>query len=425
MITDKQFIAFDLGSSRITAMAAEIKEGGEIKIISSESKPSDDIKFGVVEQHTGAAFKVNELQKLLQNSSKISEISMVSTAVGAKSMKIKFETVSRFVGKPNVITDKLLADMLEECEKKVSSETIEVFDTIPISYHVDGIRMDEPVGKMGSQIIGSYHVIVGNASIKTQRDRCFEKTGLVLESTPLAVEALSTVLLEEHDKMNGCALIDFGAETTTLAVYHDDVIQNLLVVPLGAKHITKDIEELGISEAHAERLKCIKGCALESKVDTPIYVQIPSKFENAPMEKISTSFLARIIEARLEEILQPIFDIIDGLSFKLEGGIVLTGGGSKLAHLSDFIYEKLGVQPRFGSHADWISDDTPEQYLDTIYSKLVGVIVLTNEYRKEHPVELTIVDPVKNPKLPKKSNKLVEKIGNKMFSFFEDDNTLD
>jgi cell division protein FtsA len=221
--------------------------------------------------------------------------------------------------------------------------------------------------------------------------------------------------------MDGCALINFGAETTTLAVYHDDVLQKLLVVPLGAKNITKDIEELGISEEHAERLKCLKGCALESLVDTPIYVQMPSIHDNAPAVKISTAFLARIIEARLEEILQPIFNVIEALPFTLGAGIVLAGGGSKLAHLLDFITEKTDVYTRFGNHSDWLSDDTPEKFMDPMYAQLVGIIALTNEFRTEHPIEETIIHPGKGPKIPKN---LGEKLADRMIIFFGEDNKL-
>ena len=422
MISKKQFVAYDLGSSRISAMAGEMQVNGELKILSAEFKNSDDVRWGIVEQHTGAAFKVSELQKYLQNSAKIPEISIASVSVGAKSMKLKSDTVSRFVGKPNVVTDKLLIEMHEECERKSKNESVEIFDVIPVSYFLDGKRMDEPVGKTGSQIIGNYHVIIGSSNIKTQRDRCFEKTGLVVEHTPLSIEALSTVLLDEHERETGCALINFGATTTTLAVYSDGILQHLLVVPLGSKNITKDIEELGISETHAERLKCLKGQALESLVENPMYVQIPSnKIENPPV-KISTQFLATIIEARLEEMLQPIFDTLNSLKFQLDAGIIITGGGSKLSNIIDFIEQKIGMNTRFGNHSDWLSNDTPEKYLDPCFAQLVGTIILTNEYRKEHPIEETEKEPGKKPKIQKKGFR--ERVADSIFEFFENEQKL-
>ena len=97
MISNK-VVAVDFGSTRISVMAAEVLESGAVKVFSEESKPSEDVKWGIVEKPTGASFKVSELLKLLTNSSKIGSISLVSVAVGAKSMRIIPVTVSRSLG---------------------------------------------------------------------------------------------------------------------------------------------------------------------------------------------------------------------------------------------------------------------------------------------------------------------------------------
>jgi len=421
MISNK-LIAIDFGSTRISAMAAEVLENGAVKILSDESKVSDDVKCGIVEKPTGASFKVSELVKLLKNSAKIADISQVSVSVGAKSMKQISVSISRFVGKPNMVTENLLAEMLEECERKYKQPDITVFDVILISYSLDGKRIDEPVGQSGVQISATYNVIFGNAIILSELERCFDRTGIVLEYNPLAVEALSTVVIEEHERELGAALINFGATTTTLAVYHDGVLQKLLVIPLGSKNITKDIQELGINEANAERLKCLKGCALESLVNEPMYIQIASVDDGNPPVRISTQFLATIIEARLEEIMQPIIDIIANLPFQLEAGIVITGGGAKLNNIFEFIAQKTGIYARFGDHSEWLADGTPEKYHDPAYAQLIGTILLTEEYRKEHPIEEKIKEFEKKPKLPKKG--LGEKLSNRFFDFFNDDNKL-
>ncbi len=421
MISNK-LIAIDFGSTRITAMAAEVLENGSLKIFSEESKASDDVRCGIIEKPSGASFKVSELLRLIKNSSGISDISQVSVSVSAKSMKQITTSVSRFVGKPNVVTEDLLSEMLEECERKLQQPDITIFDVIPVSYLLDGKRMDDPIGHKSNQITANYKAVQGNSIIKSELERCFDRTGIVLEYSPLVAEALSTVVFEENEREDGCALINFGATTTTLAVYHDGALQNMLVIPLGAKNITKDIQELGINEANAERLKCLKGCALESLVDEPVYIQIASIDEENPPVRISTKFLATIIEARLEEILQPVFDVISNLPFSLEAGIVITGGGSKLKNIIDFISEKTGIYSRFGDHSEWLSEDTKEKFHDPSYAQLIGTILLTNEYRREHPIEETIKEPDKKPKLPKR--KFGEKITERVFNFFNDDNKL-
>lgn len=421
-MTSNKLIAIDFGSTSISAMAAEILDNGAVKILSEESKISDDVRWGIVEKPSGASFKVSELLKLLKNSAKMPDISQVSVSVGAKTMKLAPASVSRFVGKSNVITEDLLTEMMNECERKSQRPDITVFDVIPVSYVLDGEMMDDPVGQTAAQITASYNVFFGSSVIKSELERCFDRTGIVLEYSPLAVESLSTVVLEEQEREDGCALINFGATTTTLAVYQNDILQNLLVVPLGAKNITKDIQELGINETNAERLKCLKGSALESLVDEPVYIQINAVEETDPPVKISTKFLATIIEARLEEITQPIFDAIDNLPFALEAGIVITGGGAKLNGLIEFIAEKTGIYPRFGGHSEWLADNTPEKYHDPKYAQLIGTILLTNEYRKAHPVEVAVSTPAKEPKIPRK--KLRDKIADGFINFFNDDNKL-
>lgn len=421
MISNK-LIAIDFGSTRISAMAAEVLENGAVKILSEESKVSDDVKWGIVEKPSGASFKVSEILKLLKNSARMPDISQVSVSVGAKSMKQATVSISRFVGKPNVVTDALLIEMHSECEQKAQRPEITVFDVIPVAYMLDGVRMDDPVGETAVQITATYHIVYGNSIIKSELERCFDRTGIVLEYTPLAAEALGTVLLEEQEREVGVALINMGATTTTLAVYHDGALQQLLVIPLGSKNITKDIQELGINETNAERLKCLKGYALESMVDEPMYIQIAALEEGQPPVKISTKFLATIIEARLDEILQPAFDIIRNLPFSLDAGIVISGGGAKLNNIIDFIAEKTGIYARFGDHSEWLADGVPEKYNDPAYAQLIGTILLTHEYRKEHPIEETIKEPEKKPKLPKKN--FGEKLTNRFFDFFSDENKL-
>jgi len=420
-MSNNKYVAIDLGSSRISAMAAEVQPDGRILIHAIESKPADDVKHGIIEQVSGAAYKVSELIKLLQNSSKFQEIDQVAVSIGAKSMKHIQVSVTKFVGAQKIVTEQLLEDMKAECVRKVQGQNISIYDTIPVSYELDGKKWNNPVDKTGTQITGRYTVIYGSDKIALELERCFDRTGIKLEHMPIASECLSSAVLEEQDVMEGCALINFGAATTTLSIYRDGALQQLLVVPLGGKNITKDIQELGISEQHAEKLKCLKGTAMESLVDEPVYIQVPSVSPEMPPVKISTQFLATIIEARLEEILQPIFEIINDYKQSLGGGIVITGGASKLNHLIDFITENTDIYTRFGNHSEWLADRSPEEFYDPALSQLIGTIAILHEYRLEHPIEEPKKE--KKQKLPKGKG-IKDKIANGFFKFFEDENNM-
>ena len=80
-------VHIDMGGSRISALAGVVLND-ELKILGEQSRPSDDVKSGIVEKMTGAAYKINETTKLLQNALRIEPIASVSITVNAKSMNI-------------------------------------------------------------------------------------------------------------------------------------------------------------------------------------------------------------------------------------------------------------------------------------------------------------------------------------------------
>lgn len=417
-----KYVAIDLGSSKITAMAVEVLPDGVLKVLGVESKSADDIKYGVVEQVSGAAFKVSEILKLLKNSAKLSDIERVSVSVGAKSMKSIGVSVSHLLGSPKKISDSLISDMHEEAGNKIKREGIAIYDVIPLYYELDGMKSDEPEGLNASQITGYYTVVCGSALVKEQIDRCFERTGIIVESSPIEAESLSAALLDDEKRENGCALIDFGASTTSLSIYHRGALQYLMVVPLGGKNITRDIQELGISEQNAEKLKRVKGNALESKETEPIYIQVPSVESDSEPIKISTKFLATIIEARLDELLLPIINVIDEWSDIIQSGIIITGGASKLRNIDAYLFEKTEIECSFGCHLDWIADDQADKYSALELSQLIGTIVLNHEYRETHPLE-AIKKAEKKPKIPK--GDFTKKLTSRFLDFFGDKNEMD
>ncbi|MDD2995423.1 MAG: cell division protein FtsA [Paludibacter sp.] len=418
-----KYVAIDLGSSRISAMIAEVQNDGALKILAVESKAADDVKHGIVEQVSGAAFKVNEVVKLAQNSARIIEdIEQIAVSVNGRSMKSHPVTVNRFVDASKIVSEQLLGEMLEEAGNKVKGENIAVYDVIPVSYELDGVKHDDPVGQKGTQISGKYTIIYGSALIEHGVERCFDRTGLKVEHTVTAIEALSTAVLEEEERETGCALINFGASTTTLGIYNKGSLQKLIVSPLGGKNITRDIMELGISEEHAEKIKCLRGSALVSMIDNPVLIQIPSVIPDSKPVKISTEFLATIIEARLDEITQPLFNAIKNFPDRLEGGIIITGGGTRMKNIIEYINERTDTYAREGHHTDWLTDTSNPIFLDPILAQLAGTILLTDEYRKLHPKEEEKKKKIKEPKIPKKGIK--ERITKGLLDFFSDNNDM-
>ena len=424
MMTGK-YISIDFGSSKISAMAAEVQKDNQVRVLAVETKKSDDIKNGVIYQASGAGFKVNELVKLLHNSARIELTNLVSVSINAKTMRCKSISISRFIGAPGVVTQRLLDDMYNEVSAKIYDGDISVLDIFPVQYLIDGRNVDAPENVPGREISASYSVVYGHKKILEELDRSFDRTGgITYECRFTGAEALSTALLDDSEMREGCAIIDFGAETTSFSIFKDDVLQQLIVVPLGAKNITRDIAELGIAEQNAEKLKRVAGKALERLVEQTVYIEIPAVTPGDLPVRISTSFLATIIEARLDETLQPIFAEIEKYKSILRAGIVICGGGSRLNGLIDYMQHKTGIYTRVGDFGEWLTDNTADAYRNVEYAQLLGTILLQADYRSEHPLVAPEVPKNENAQKPKRKS-IKEKLTKSLFNFFgDDDNKL-
>lgn len=411
-------IAIDLGSTHITAIAALRQDENTLKILGDETMPARDVQYGIVTKTTNAAMNINKCLRLLQNRIHLkNDIESVFVSAGGRSMQTIEATVKRYLGTQSFISAEVLEDMRKEAETKCTQESHNVFGVTPYYFILNQTtQVFQPLNQQASHIEGHYGVLVGNTQITTNLQKCFDRTGILIENISNKPEALATALLSAEEREAGCAIIDFGGETTTLNIFKDGNLQHVTVVPLGSQHITRDIEtSFGISEKYAEKLKRSKGQALERLVQ-PVYILIPSGNPQEAPIRISTKQLGCIIEARLEEMTAKLFNRLSIWEPELEGNLYLTGGGSMLSGISDFVRQFTNMPVEYGSHIEWLSNDTPEEYYQPNYSQLIGTLILGDTYRKAHQEKQK-----KKPKIPKMGN-FMERMGEHVLKFFEDDN---
>lgn len=168
---------------------------------------------------------------------------------------------------------------------------------------------------------------------------------LVLE--PLA-SALAT--LTEDEKELGVALVEMGAGTTDVAVFHEGKIRHLGTVAFGGNNVTSDIVHgLGVTQADAERLKERHGCAYERLVDPTEVIQLPSTAAQGERQ-IPRELLAHIIHQRTDEIFGLVQRDIStaGFAGKLSAGVVLTGGAAAMQGAAELASNVFGTGVRVG-----------------------------------------------------------------------------
>lgn len=417
--TQKTIVHFDLGGSKISGVAGIVEENGALTVLGEERRDSEDnIKSGLIEKVNAVAYRINELTKLLQNSLRIEPIQTVSISVNPKSMKLSHKTIHHPIER--TVTPELLKKVKRELKAAINSDKVYVYSIDELEYFVDGRPYEDPVGIKGNDLRVDYQVVAGNKLVQESIERCFDRTGIAVDYIHLGVDALSTAVLDDEDRENGCAVIAFGATSTTLAVYNEGKLQDSFMVPFGGLNITKDIQELGIKYEYAELLKCKKGSALESCIAQPVNIKAPSVDPEKEHVMISTAFLATIIESRLTEIMEPIFDIINQITYRLQNGIIITGGGSKLLNLKEFITEKTGFQVREGNHTEWLSEETDEKFFQPEYAQAVGAMILTHDLMmKKKADEEAAIEPKIKKGLFGKMGKIISDNAQRIFEYEE------
>ncbi|MDR2823768.1 MAG: cell division protein FtsA [Prevotellaceae bacterium] len=428
MSDENKIIAIDFGSSHITLIAAEVVDGAQVRVLAvEESHKSNILRGGIIEQTSSAAYQVSELSKKLRNSLRLMvnldvDIRSIYVSVNAKTMHSVRHMAEREFKHFTQITDALLAEIENECRKEFEKDktaAVYVYDLIPLFYEIDGKRSNDPEGQKCYSLQATYNVIVGEKIIIDNINGSFDRTGITPQKyIPLSMEAIAEAILTPDECEDGTALINLGATTTTLALYANGTLENLTVVPLGSFHLTKDIQNLGISERNAEKLKRLKGAAMAQLVEKHEKIIVPPAQPDDDDVKIETPFLAHIIEARLDEILQPIFSVLEKNKDKIGAGIVLAGGGSNLNGILEFVQQRTDMITRFGDHSEKLTDDTDEAFANPVYAQIIGTCLMIDNYRRENPQNIEIKDPP-TPKI-----KWKDKLAQGFRRLFDDDNPM-
>jgi cell division protein FtsA len=272
----------------------------------------------------------------------------------------------------------------------------QIIDVIPQEYTVDNIQnISDPIGYTGVKIGANFHIITGDRNAIRNINRSVEKAGLKVKDLMLQPLASSAAVMSEQDIEAGIAILDIGGGTTDLAVFYEGILKHTAVIPFGGENITNDIKMgLGVLKTQAELMKVQYGSALADAAQANAFIKIPG-LRGLPSREISVKNLASIIQARMSEILAFVtFHLKQvGLDNKmLNGGIVLTGGGSQLKHLIQLTEYATGLNARIGYPNEHLATNHIAELQKPMYATCIGLImkgynVYENNYNRLHPEE--------------------------------------
>lgn len=405
-------VAIDLGSSGVRAMAAARIDNDILHILGVEqSAKFPAVEKGVVTQSSNAGFMIGEVLRLMANRLGVPDLPTAFVLTGGRSMQIVQVFSKRDQIHKREVSQSLLEAMEEECKNKIEQRNpkVAVLGLIPAYYKLDGVEQEErPLPEQRATLVEAHYIaFVGYKELETQMQKSFDQAGKSIEKTFVRPEALLSAFAAEDGfsvLQDGCAVLDMGAQTTTISIFKGTEYLFNKVIQQGGYHITRVLEQQGISYALAEKLKCEYGYASAAQVKKNLKMKIPAIADLGGVLEITSEDLAYTISFKLEEILKPLIETLNEYEERIST-LYITGGASMLKGMQEYLQQKTNIKVLYGAHDRLLDTTTDEQFYEPRYSALVGALLLGADYREEHK-DLLVKEPGLFEKLKRETGNL-------------------
>src|SRR6186713_3737952 len=373
-------VGLDIGTTKIAAIAGRKNEFGKLEILGFGRANSNGVQHGMV---LNIDQTIKAIQTALENcyasnpTLPISEVYVGIAGHHIKSLQTRGDIVRQVSDEE--ITQREIDQLVNDQYKTYIPAGDQIIDVIPQEFTVDNFQnIPDPIGYSGVKVGANFHIITGDKNAIRNINRSVEKAMLATKDLVLQPLASAAAVMAQEDMEAGVAIVDIGGGTTDLAVFYEGILKHTAVIPFAGDNITNDIKTgLGVLRTQAEQMKVQFGSALSNEAKANAYITIPG-LRGMPAKEISVKNLANIIQARMNEILDFVTYHLKqvGLDNKaLNGGIILTGGGSQLKHMIQLTEYVTGLNTRIGLPNEHLAAGHIEELAKPTYSTCIGLIL--------------------------------------------------
>lgn len=383
-------VGLDIGTTKIAAIAGRKNEFGKLEILGFGRANSNGVQHGQVLNIDQTIKAIHQALENCQKSNPDLEINEVYVGIAGhhiKSLQTRGDIVRQ---DPEMeINAAEIEQLINNQRKTFIPAGDQIIDVIPQEFYVDNNpNIKEPVGVNGVKVGANFLILTGDRNAIRNINRSVERSGLTTKDLVLQPLASASAVMSDIDLEAGVAILDIGGGTSDLAVFYDGILKHTAVIPFGGENITHDIRlGLGVLKSQAEAMKVQFGSALATEANANAYVTIPG-LKGMPAKEISVKSLAGIIQARMSEILDFVTYHLKqvGLDSRLlNGGIILTGGGSQLKHLIQLTEYTTGLNARIGLPNEHLAPNHIDELKKPMYSTCLGLILKGyNDYERKN-----------------------------------------
>jgi len=348
--TDKNIIVgLDIGTSKVVAIVGEVKDDETIEIIGLGSHPSRGLKKGVV---VNIESTVQSIQRAVEEAELMAGVEIDSVYAGIAGSHVSSLNSHGIVAiKDGEVTHADVDRVIDAARAVPISADQKILHILPQEFIIDNQEgIHDPVGMSGVRLEARVHMVTGSVSAAQNIIKCVRRCGLEVEDLILEQLASSYSVLEDDEKDLGVCLVDIGGGTTDIAVFTGGSIRHTGVIPIAGDQVTNDIAvALRTPTQHAEEIKLKYACALTQLASADETIEVPS-IGDRPPRRLSRQTLAEVVEPRYEELLTLVQAELrrSGYEDLVAGGVVMTGGSSKMEGVIDLAEEVFHMPVRLG-----------------------------------------------------------------------------
>ncbi|HUN68127.1 MAG TPA: cell division protein FtsA [Burkholderiales bacterium] len=342
-------VGLDIGTSKVTALVAEIAPDGALQVLGMGNHESRGLKKGVV---VNIEATVAGIQRALEEAELMADCKIVSAFTGIAGSHIRSFNSTGMVAVKDREVSAVDVERAVDTAKAVNIPTDQqILHVLRQEFIIDGQEdVREPIGMSGVRLEVKVHIVTGAVSAAQNIVKCVRRCGLDVNDLILQPLASSRAVLSDDERDLGVCLVDIGGGTTDLAIFTHGAIRHTAVIPIAGDQITNDIAmALRTPTAEAEAIKMRHGVALRQLADPNEMIEVPG-IGDRPPRVMSRQTLAEVIEPRAEELFSLVQQVLreSGYEELLSSGVVLTGGSSMMQGMTELGEEVFHMPVRIG-----------------------------------------------------------------------------
>ena len=351
MTRENLIVSLDLGSSKVSVIAGEVGQEGQVHVVGFGAVVSTGIRKGNIIDIENT---VRAIEAAVEQAEQMSGRQIEGGYVGITGLLVSSlnnRGVVAVAGPEQEITQEDVDRVLQAARVIALPPDRKIIHVIPRQYFVDGnSNIVDPVGMVGSRLEVETHIVTINNATLQNVIKCCERAGFHPWEIVFNGYASGEAVLFPAEKELGAVVVDIGGGTTDIALFDQGTLWYTAVLPVGGDYITSDLAVgLRTPLTQAEIIKKEHGGTLPSLTSDSEFVDVPSVGGRETF-RVSKKVVASIIEPRVQEILTLVKNKLDDSGYQglLPGGIVLTGGTALTNGIAELAGDLLEKPVRVG-----------------------------------------------------------------------------